>query len=84
MTPGWWVGVCARVSGPGFAGCLWSWDAGSPRRRTRTILLWDLLAPLPRPLLRFVISPSWRTPGQKFAAVQHLGRSAPVSPSMAS
>lgn len=33
---------------------------------------------LPRPLIWFVSSPSRRTPGQKFAAVQHLGKSSPV------
>ena len=34
---------------------------------------------LPRPLIWFVSRPNWRTPGQKFAAVQHLGESSPVA-----
>lgn len=38
-----------------------------------------------RDLIWFVSNPSWRTPGQKFAAVQHLGKTflVPLSTSLA-
>lgn len=69
-----------------FAGCLWSWDTESPRRWAhRKDPYLGPSSPLPRPLIWFVSSRNWRnppsaspTPGQKFAAVQHLGKSSPI------
>lgn len=39
---------------------------------------WGPPTPVPRPLIWFGSNPSRRNPGQKFAAVQHLGTSSPV------
>lgn len=79
MTPRWWVGVCECV-------CAWDSCLAVPvelgRGVTTEVGTQDPSlgppSPLPRPLIWFVSSPSWRTPGQKFAAVQHLGKSSPI------